>query len=48
MLKVYILKHTHRKKRFYVIRLFRLFPQKISMLYDLRGMRPIPTSKDFE
>jgi hypothetical protein len=37
-----------RSARFYVIRLFRLFPQKISMLYDLTGMRHAPTSKRHE
>lgn len=35
-----LLSHAHRKKRFNIVQIFRLFPQKISMLYDLTGMRP--------
>ena len=39
---------SYRSPCFYVIRLFRLFPQKISMLYDLTGMRHAPTYKRFQ
>jgi hypothetical protein len=37
-----LLLSSHRSKQFGISQRLRLFPQKISMLYDLTGVRPTP------